>query len=52
MAPAVPDGQSEGGGEALKERVDAELADHLESLVQKSLPPLDPQRSGAPCTTR
>ncbi len=38
------DGQSEEGGEALKERVDAELAGHLESLVQKSLPPLDPQR--------
>lgn len=33
-----------GGGQALKERVDAELADHLDSLVQKSLPPLDPQR--------
>ncbi len=36
--------QREGGVEALKERVDAELADHLESLAQKSLPPLDQQR--------
>lgn len=39
-----PEHQQEGGVEALKEFVDAELADHLESLVQKSLPPLDPQR--------
>ena len=39
-----PDHQQGEGVEALKECVDAELADHLESLVQKSLPPLDPQR--------
>ena len=38
------DHQRERGVEALKECVDAELADHLESLVQKSLPPLDQQR--------
>ena len=42
------DGQFEGGGEALKGRVDDELAGHLESLVQKALPPLDlPRRRRA-----
>ena len=39
-----PDHQQQGGVEALKEFVDTELSDHLESLVQKALPPLDPQR--------
>ena len=40
--------QFEGAGDALNGRVDAELADHLESLVRKSLPPLDlPRRRRA-----
>ena len=42
-----PDHQQGEGVEALKECVDAELADHLESLVQKSLPPPGPATKAA-----